>query len=73
MRDIINEAKARPCVDCGHQYPPVAMDLHHRDPATKRFGPTLGVIYSETAVRAEIAKCDVLCAVCHRLRHNQET
>jgi len=68
---MIQDAKERACADCGVQYPPRVMDLHHRDPEAKEFA--VSQFYKHTTnrdrVEAEIDKCDVLCANCHRLRH----
>ncbi len=70
VRSILQEAKARPCADCGRRYPAFVMDFDHVDPETKRF--TIGRDGWSTRtlidLRGEIAKCDVVCANCHRLR-----
>lgn len=44
------------------------LDFHHRDPATKLSGINKMIRdnYSMEVVEAEIAKCDVICANCHR-------
>ncbi len=70
-RAIIDAAKAVPCSDCGIQYPPVCMDFDHVRGA-KSF--TIGYDYRGALDRVleEIAKCDVRCANCHRLRHAAE-
>lgn len=47
---------------------PVALDFHHRDPATK-LGEVSKMItrgLGRKTIEAEIAKCDVLCSNCHR-------
>jgi hypothetical protein len=59
-----------PCVKCGEGRPYV-LDFHHRDPSEKFYNMdyckrNLGL---ET-LKAEIAKCDVLCANCHREVHH---
>lgn len=69
LRAIIQDAKARPCVDCGVQYPPYVMDFDHRDPSGK--SASVGEMVGRTSLArmvAEIAKCDVVCANCHRVR-----
>jgi hypothetical protein len=45
------------------------MDFDHRDPDTKRYTVTrmIGRAGTET-ILAEVAKCDIVCANCHRLR-----
>jgi len=70
-RALVAKAKARPCMDCGNQYHAVAMDLHHRDPTEKDSLVSQMMGRPVAVIRAEIAKCDVLCAVCHRLRHHE--
>lgn len=56
------------CADCGYAEHPHALDFDHRDPSTKSFG--IGGAWSKSLARvaAEIAKCDVVCANCHRIR-----
>jgi hypothetical protein len=58
-----------PCVDCGAADLRV-LDFDHRERAVKRVG--IGVMlsggWSWQAMLAEIAKCDVRCANCHRIR-----
>jgi len=68
-QERVRELKG-PCVQCGfddHR----AIDFHHRDPATKVASINSmvkrNVPWDE--VEAEIAKCDALCANCHRLAH----
>lgn len=45
------------------------LDFHHRDPATKEFniGSCAWGNRGRPALEKEIAKCDVLCANCHRI------
>lgn len=59
------------CAVCGYKRCLAALEFHHRDPKTKKFG-----IGSETVVRvpwekvvAEAMKCVLLCANCHREHH----
>lgn len=73
FKEIIREAKSVPCVDCGKQYPPSAMDFDHvRGEKLFTIGSQLGRNRTEQELLAEIAKCDVRCAVCHRIRHHEE-
>lgn len=54
------------CVICGYSRCVAALQFHHVDPATKRFALSLkGVARSIDVVRAEAAKCVLLCANCH--------
>ena len=71
-REVIHEAKNRPCADCGIEYPPYVMDFDHRK--GKKYNVSLLTKFSsEIKLREEIAKCDVVCANCHRERtHNKK-
>lgn len=66
------EARQTPCVDCGSRLPAEIMELDHVR-GVKAFGFG-GKIRSRTTeeVTAEIAKCEVRCPNCHRLRHYRE-
>jgi hypothetical protein len=57
-----------PCVECG-EGDPVVLDFDHRDPSAKRKEVgRLAATKPWLQVLAEIAKCDVRCANCHRRR-----
>jgi hypothetical protein len=61
----------RPCYDCGGVFPPEAMDWDHKPGVTKSFGVSSamgGNAKPFDAVVDEIAKCDLVCACCHRIR-----
>lgn len=66
FRSITRNAKSVPCADCGVSYPAPVMDFHHVRGKKTGLVSRLG---SMAAVVAEIEKCVVLCANCHRLRH----
>lgn len=68
IKAAINALKARPCMDCGQTFDPVCMDFDHRDPSTKRKSVAWMIAHGMNAVLAEIEKCDLVCANCHRLR-----
>jgi len=69
-RAILTLAKAGPCMDCGRSFPKECMDLDHREGEVKKRGVGLMMGVSEAMLLAEIAKCDVVCANCHRIRTN---
>ena len=58
------------CIKCGENNP-LCLDFHHRDPVEKKYELAyMGVRgYSKEKILAEIDKCDVLCANCHRKNH----
>jgi len=62
------EQRGGRCEDCGYSKSVAALEFHHRDAGTKDFG--LGDFNgSWERLLQEAAKCDLLCANCHRLRH----
>ena len=63
----LNELKSKPCMDCGNTFPPECMDFDHVR-GTKFKGVGLLVMYKSEVLEAEIAKCDLVCANCHRIR-----
>jgi hypothetical protein len=67
--DIILRYKQKPCQDCGISYPPCVMDFDHIDGTTKKSGlAKTGNFKNEEEVINEIAKCELVCANCHRMR-----
>ena len=69
IRQVIVEAKARPCEDCGVEYPTCVMQFDHvRGEKKLSIGSATALIKSLIALHEEIAKCEVVCANCHALR-----
>jgi hypothetical protein len=69
---LMNYLRSHPCVDCGETDPPV-LQFDHRDGTEKI--DTIGSMISRsswTTFLAEVAKCDVRCANCHRVRTAQQ-
>lgn len=66
-RQFIDEIKSVPCEVCENTFPPYCMDFHHRDPETKKFGiGQQATVCGLERLLAEIDKCAILCAICHR-------
>jgi hypothetical protein len=64
----LDELKSGPCLDCGHKFPPECMDFDHVR-GRKLLGVTMLVWQAAKAtVLKEIAKCDLVCSNCHRVR-----
>jgi hypothetical protein len=58
------------CERCGFSHP-AALDFHHREPALKSYEIPRMVTNGcgKASILAEMAKCEVLCANCHRIHH----
>lgn len=73
-QDYVDSVKlAAGCVDCGIRSPhPEIYDFDHR-PDEQKTKPVAAYLTSGTIddLRAEIVKCDVVCANCHRIRTRQ--
>lgn len=68
-KELVLAAKAAPCADCHGTFPAYAMDLDHvpeRGPKLFELSRLAG--WTLEQVQAELAKCDAVCAVCHRIR-----
>jgi ribosomal protein L44E len=65
--ELVRASGAR-CAACGYAGAAAALDFHHRDASTKEFLISSFSGSWEQLV-AESNKCDMLCAICHRLRH----
>ena len=60
------------CQDCGVASEHPIYDLHHRDPSSKDFSIGALIRRKWEVLEPEIAKCDLLCSNCHRVRHDIE-
>ncbi|MBV9545757.1 MAG: hypothetical protein JOY61_15405 [Chloroflexi bacterium] len=58
------------CATCGERHP-ATLDFHHTEAADKEFsiGDAANYKWSRSRLLDEIAKCEILCANCHRKRH----
>lgn len=68
VRDLLSRLKDRPCADCGGRFPTVCMDFDHRPGTEKKFSVSGASSRKHEAIMDEVAKCDVVCANCHRIR-----
>ena len=69
MRTILRECKSRPCADCGGVFPFYVMDFDHREGEEKTAQVAMLVnTLSMKRLLNEMAKCDLVCANCHRVR-----
>lgn len=70
-KEFVNAIKvATPCADCGKYFPAVCMDFDHLDAGEKEscVGTLVNKAHSLKRIAREVAKCDVVCSNCHRLR-----
>jgi len=68
-KEYTDSCKDVPCMDCGIKWPPVAMDFDHvRDGKVKTIASMVSQGYKIDLIKEEIAKCDIVCACCHRIR-----
>lgn len=67
FRAWIDGLKARPCTDCGRRFHPVAMDFDHvRGKKLKHISGMWS--WERSKVLVELAKCELVCSNCHRVR-----
>ena len=72
MKELTDTLKDVPCADCNTTYPPYVMQFDHRPDEDKRDNvAALRKRNGEATIRAEAAKCDVVCANCHAVRTEQ--
>lgn len=65
--ELLRRLKDRPCQDCSMKFPPEAMDFDHVR-GRKRNGVGRMKRASLSSLMIEAAKCDLVCANCHRVR-----
>lgn len=65
--------KGGKCQRCGYDKCVAALDFHHRDPSEKEFQWVRLRRLRWDRVLAELDKCDLLCANCHREVHYDPT
>lgn len=71
LREMAHEYSGGKCAICGYKKCSRALNFHHRDPKTKRFGVAAnGMTRSWEKTRKEIDKCILLCANCHMEVHD---
>lgn len=68
MRQILYKIKEEnPCADCGINYPYYVMDFDHVSGV--KLGEVNRLVYkAQATLMAEVAKCEVVCSNCHRIR-----
>ena len=67
LRDLKTKT---PCVDCGINYPYYVMDFDHVRGQKHANVMELVSTLSKKRIDLEIAKCEIVCSNCHRIRTN---
>ena len=66
---LLEQLRDVPCLDCGLRFPSYVMQSDHRDSSDKRYTVTRMIGRAGRAkILEEAAKCDIVCANCHRER-----
>ena len=72
FNEWLSELKNGPWIDCGNMFPACAMDWDHvRGDKSFNLSAMRGLCETENlkkCILEEIAKCDLVCACCHRIR-----
>jgi hypothetical protein len=56
------------CTDCGYSKHPAALEFDHL-PGTEKVAPVASMVLADMKrLLAEIEKCEIVCANCHRIR-----
>ena len=71
IKEYIRQVKSTGRCACGEARL-ACLDFHHKDLTSKRFGLSDGDKHSIKDIDAEIRKCIVVCANCHRILHAEE-
>jgi len=72
---FVDGYKAASCIDCDNTFPSECMDFDHLD-ATNKFDGIGALVSSHgnstlEVIWEEIQKCDLVCAICHRIRAHE--
>jgi hypothetical protein len=69
VKDYVRTLKeSTPCADCKNLFPFFVMDFDHLKDKLKDISELVGGGYGLEKIKAEIAKCEIVCANCHRIR-----
>lgn len=72
IKQKLIQYKGGKCEKCGYNKPvPGAFHFHHRDPKEKSFNINASTLGFQR-LKAEVDKCDLLCANCHAETHDEK-
>lgn len=67
--NFIEYKKTLECEECGENHP-ACLDFHHIEDKNENISTLVKRGHSMKKIREEIEKCEVLCANCHRKKHD---
>lgn len=74
-RALLAELKAKPCTDCGRTFPAYCMEFDHVNGRTitgrgspEAISTMITSLRSMASLEAELAKTELVCLCCHRIR-----
>jgi hypothetical protein len=67
-QEFINSFKNKPCTDCGKTFPNFCMDFDHVKGEKLDNLSSMKSNRTLERIQAEIEKCELVCAICHRIR-----
>lgn len=68
-KNYVNEIKLRKgCIDCGYNKNPVGLDFDHLRDKKFNIARLVRQPVSIKLINKELEKCEVVCAICHRIR-----
>lgn len=70
-KSLVDYLTSHPCMDCGQSDIRVLEFDHVRGNKSGNISRMVGLGYSWSTILVEIAKCEVRCANCHRIRTNE--
>lgn len=69
LREYVRGQREKPCADCGTQYPHYVMEFDHaRGQKDTDIAKMVRAPVGLPRLLKELAKCDLVCANCHRRR-----
>lgn len=68
ITEHIDALKDVSCPDCGGKFPPECMDFDHVTEGKRGCISSMATSVTFDALLLEIAKCEVVCSNCHRIR-----
>ena len=68
MRRVNEIKEAAYCKDCGNSFPAICMDFDHLRDKVEEVSRLVANGCKWEMIETEIAKCDIVCSNCHRIR-----